>query len=159
MRLHNPIRETNANYFPLLGGCVYNSTAKFPWISSKITVRRTRFVYFFCLFDSCGHNMLQSAVASIETSKHSGDDHLSISTGDINLSGTQNREKTTKPKKKLVRSRNFTDQSTRVLHELKELKVFSISNWLWCSSRLLQLTPRWKFSVRLKRLVREKDIE
>ena len=58
MRLHNPISEINANPFPLLGGRVCNSSAKFRWISSKITVRWTQFVYFFCLFDSKSKQLL-----------------------------------------------------------------------------------------------------
>lgn len=190
MRLHNPIPEISANPFLLLGGCVYNSSAKFRWISSKITVWRTQFVHFFCLSCSlCGHNMLQSAVASTETSKHGRDNHLNISIGDINSvqesqSLNQDREKTTKPKEKLVPSRTSasqtlsankstakslvthtattrsTDQSTRVLHDLKKNgRTFSISHWLRCNSWLLQWSPRWTFSLRLKCLVRGKEMK
>ena len=58
MRLHNPIPETNANPFLLVDGHVNNSSAKFRGISSTIIVRRTRLVYFFCLFDSKSKQLL-----------------------------------------------------------------------------------------------------
>ena len=57
----------------------------------------------------CGDNMLQLAVALTKTSKHGGANHLNISSGGINSildsqSLNQDREKTTKPKNKLVPS-------------------------------------------------------
>ena len=132
MRLHNPIPEINTNPFTLLGGRVFFSSAKFCWISSQITVRRTQIavkkIFNLSLTRRveicwlCGHNMLQSALTSAKTSTHGETDvtnaqlQLNMSTGDNSILGsqrlTQDREKTTKSTTKSVPTRNSASQSS-----------------------------------------------
>ena len=116
----------------ILGGPVFFSSAKFCWISSQITVRRTQIavkkIFNLSLTRRveicwlCGHNMLQSALTSAKTSTHGKTDvtnaqlQLNMSTGDNSILGsqrlTQDREKTTKSKTKSVTTRNSASQSS-----------------------------------------------